>query len=90
MSDRQHLGRVFRAGRPKLVFNAPSIEQQIADRLRARLQITDETILLKNGQVIVFPQSEGVGRSLHPEGLTNLKRLVRWVHGKKTINDKTI
>lgn len=55
---KQGLGRMFREGRS-------TIEQQVANRVAAKLLITDETILLKNGQIIMLGRSEGVGHSLH-------------------------
>ena len=65
-SEIQALGRYFRAGR--------TVEQRVADRVKAKLLITDETVLLKNGRIIMLGQSEGVG---HIIPLTKNKRLVR-------------
>jgi hypothetical protein len=76
----QSLGRIHRAHKPvKLVIPDPlEMEARIAARLAHRLAteqlpelvITDETVMLKNGQVLLFgPGSEGTGVSLHPEGL---------------------
>jgi hypothetical protein len=48
-------------------------ERQIAARLAAKLAalpsviIEDETVLLKNGQILMLGQSEGVGHSLHAD-----------------------
>ncbi len=73
----QALGRYYRVGqKPAVVlpYEETVIARRIAEKMKhvnelPTLVIHDETVLLKNGQILLLgPGSEGVGKSLHPEG----------------------
>lgn len=62
----QCLGRLFRSGIQRLVIAATPVDNTVADKVRGKLIMFDESVLLKNGKTIMFPSATtATGHSLH-------------------------